>query len=142
MDIYLLVATLSLLVQVIALVLLTAGYVLKRRTKFRQHGLLMFSAVVLHAILAFAVMVPSFTIIAFTQTNLSLLIVSTVMVHTAFGIISLVLGIWIVGSWRLRASLAYCAPKKSIMRITFILWVIAILIGIIMYFSLYMPLMI
>jgi uncharacterized membrane protein YozB (DUF420 family) len=142
MDIYLLIATVSLLVQVIVLVLLITGYVLKRKTKFRQHGLLMFSAVAFHAILVFAVMVPSFSVITFTPTGLSLMIILSVVIHAVFGITALALGIWIVASWRLRKSIQYCAPKKLFMRTTFIAWIIAITIGIILYFSLYMPLMI
>lgn len=141
MDFYLLVATISLVIQLVVLVLLVTGHVLKRQKKFRQHGLLMLSAVVLHVIMILTVMLPAFSVIAFTPTSLSLMVVATAMVHGTLGIVTVLLGIWIVASWRLRTSLQYCAPKKIVMRTTFILWVITITIGIILYFSLYMPLM-
>lgn len=142
MNIYLLFATLSLLIQVIVLVLLITSYTFKRKQKFRQHGILMLSAVVLHASMILTIMVPSFSVIAFTATGLPITTVLTAIVHATFGTTPLVLGIWIVGSWRLRASLQFCSPKKKIMRATFILWLIAISIGIILYFTLYMPIMV
>ena len=139
MDIYLLFATLSFLIQVIVLVLLITSYMFKRKQKFRRHGILMLSAVVLHASMILTIMVPSFSVIAFTTTGLPMTTVLTAIVHATFGTTTLVLGVWIVGSWRLRASLQFCSPKKKFMRATFILWVTAITIGIILYFALYMP---
>lgn len=141
MDFYVLVATSSLLIQLVVLVLLVTGYGLKRQNKFRKHGFLMFTAVVLHVTTVLLIMVPSFSVIAFTPTGLSLMIILLAVVHAIFGITTLTLGIWIVASWRLRKSIQYCAPKKLVMRTTFVLWVITITIGIILYFSLYMPLM-
>ena len=53
-------ATASLIIQILVFGLLIYGYVLKKKLKFRQHGLTMLSAVILHAITIFGVMVPSF----------------------------------------------------------------------------------
>jgi uncharacterized membrane protein YozB (DUF420 family) len=139
MDIYLLFATLSFLTQVIVLVLLITSYMFKRKQKFRRHGILMLTAVILHASMILTIMVPSFNVIAFTTTGFPMTTVLTAIVHATFGTTTLVLGVWIVGSWRLRTSLQFCSPKKKFMRATFILWVTAITIGIILYFALYMP---
>jgi len=137
MDIYFLLATVSLVIQLVVLVLLVAGVGFKRQKKFRVHGLLMFVAVVLHLLTVLLIMAPSFSVIAFTPTGLSLTITLMSIVHGIFGIIALGLGIWLVASWRLRESLQFCAPKKMFMRATFSIWIIAIVIGIAVYFSLY-----
>ncbi len=141
MNIYLLFATLSFLIQVTVLVLLITSYMFKRKQKFRRHGILMLSAVILHASMILTIMVPSLSAITFTTTGLPMTTVLTAIVHATFGTTTLGLGVWIVGSWRLRTSLQFCSPKKKIMRATFILWVTAITIGIILYFALYMPIM-
>jgi len=76
MDYYQLIATTSLTIQLTVLALLIVGFTLQRQKKFRQHGLILFSAVVLHAILVFVIMIPSFGVIALTETGLSSLTVS------------------------------------------------------------------
>jgi uncharacterized membrane protein YozB (DUF420 family) len=53
--------------------------------------------------------------------------------HAAAGTITAILGVWIVGGWRLRQSLKFCAPKKKFMRATFILWLITLSLGVILY---------
>jgi uncharacterized membrane protein YozB (DUF420 family) len=142
MDFYLLVSTMTLVIQLIVFVLLIAGYTLKRRKSFRRHGFLMVSAVFLHLISVLIIMVPSFEVIAFTVTGLSGTVVALSIVHGVFGLTALVLGIWISASWRFRQGLQYCAPKKRLMLVTFAVWTIAILFGIMLYFILYMPLMV
>jgi uncharacterized membrane protein YozB (DUF420 family) len=142
MDYYQLVATINLIVQVAVLVLLMGGYWLKRIQKFRQHGITMLAAVILHIITVLAVMLPSFVLgvipLIFDGASFALAMVASF--HGIMGIIAAVLGVWIVTSWRLRASLQYCggsAPKKKLMRLTLILWVIALLLGILLYLHFY-----
>ncbi len=142
MDFYFWVATVTLAIQLFVLGLLIAGYVFKRQNKFRRHGLLMFTAVVLHIILVFVIMAPSLGVIVFTPTEISSATIGLAVVHAALGLITLILGVWIAATWRLRQSLQYCQPKKRIMRVTFILWIITIAVGATLYFSLYvLPLM-
>jgi hypothetical protein len=142
MDFYLLVSTLTLVIQLVVFALLIVGFTLKRRKSFLQHGFLMVSAVFLHLISVLIIMVPSFEAITFTVTALPVTIVALSIIHAVFGLTALVLGIWISASWRFRQGLQYCAPKKSLMLVTFVVWTIAILIGVALYFILYMPLMI
>jgi uncharacterized membrane protein YozB (DUF420 family) len=138
MDIYLLVATLSLAVQIIVLALLITAYWSMKKQKFRRHGIIMFSAVIVHLTLILGIMVPSFSIIAFTNTGLSSLKILLVTVHATFGAFAASLGVYIVASWRLRTSLKYCVPKKRIMLATFTTWLISISLGIIVYLTFYM----
>ena len=57
-----LIITASLIIQIIVLFLLIYGYFLKRKLKFRQHGITMATALVLHLSMVFYVMIPSFVL--------------------------------------------------------------------------------
>jgi uncharacterized membrane protein YozB (DUF420 family) len=134
MDYYPIAATISLILQIVVLVLLFAGVGLKGRKKFRQHGIVMLTAVVLHTIIILAWMVPSFSILSFSGSiNLADMIVVTILVHAFMGIAADLLGIWLVASWRLRADMKTCFAKKSLMRVTIILWLITLFLGIVLY---------
>jgi uncharacterized membrane protein YozB (DUF420 family) len=135
MDYYQLVATISLVVEVVVLVLLFGGYSLKRMKKFRQHGITMLTAVVLHTVMILAWMIPSFSSFFRSpgSTNLADIIVVTTLVHAFMGIATDILGIWLVASWRLQADMKTCFAKKRIMRVTLTLWLIALVLGIILY---------
>jgi uncharacterized membrane protein YozB (DUF420 family) len=141
MDYYLLISTSSLVFQLVILALLIVSVGLKQKKRFRPHGMLMAAAVVLHLISVLIVMIPSFEAIVFTVTGLSQTIVAFSVVHGVLGLVALVLGIWIVVAWRFRQSLQYCTPKKRIMDATFTSWIIALVLGIALYFILYLPLM-
>lgn len=132
MDYYQIAATISLIFQIAVLVLLFAGVGLKGRKKFRQHGIVMLTAVVLHTIIILAWMVPSFTL-SVPGSNLADIIVVTILVHAFTGIAADLLGIWLVASWRLRADMKTCFAKKSLMRVTITLWLITLFLGIVLY---------
>ena len=133
MDYYQIVATISLVLQIVVLVLLFAGVGLKGRKKFRQHGIVMLTAVVLHTIIILAWMVPSFSLSFSGSINFADMIVVTILVHAFMGIAADLLGIWLVASWRLRADMKTCFAKKSLMRVTMTLWLIALFLGIVLY---------
>jgi len=134
MNFYLLVASVSLAIQLGVLVLLIVGYQFKRHLRYRMHGIFMLSAVTLHLISIGAIMVPSF--IAITLEELPILIVTFASFHGITGLITAILGVWIVGGWRLRQSTQFCAPKKKFMLATIILWITTLSLGIIFYFIL------
>lgn len=135
MDYYQIAATISLILQIVVLVLLFAGVGLKGRKKFRQHGIVMLAAVVLHTIVILAWMVPSFsTLLSFPSSiNLADMIVVTILVHAFMGIAADLLGIWLVVSWRLRVDMKTCFTKKRLMRVTITLWLITLFLGIVLY---------
>jgi uncharacterized membrane protein YozB (DUF420 family) len=135
MQYFQIVATVSLAIQMTVLALLIGGYSLKRMKKYRQHGITMLTAVVLHITVILAWMIPSF--ISFFSApgsiNLADMIVLTTLVHAFMGIAAGLLGIWLVASWRLRKDMKTCFAKKNIMRVTITLWIIAVVLGIILY---------
>jgi len=136
-------AAVSLVLQIVILVLLFGSIGLKRRKKFRQHGMTMLLAVVLHTITILLVMIPSFVIgfIPYFLTNISDAVSIIAIVHGAMGILAEVLGIFIVTSWRLQKSLQYCAPRKKLMRVTLILWLTALFLGVLLYLRLYLTIL-
>jgi uncharacterized membrane protein YozB (DUF420 family) len=135
MDYYQLVATISLGIQIVVLVLLFAGIRLKITKKLRQHGITMLTAVVLHTIMILAWMMPSFS--GFfslpTSINFADIIVAAAFAHAFMGIAADILGIWLVSSWRLRIDLKTCFAKKGLMRLTLTLWLVALVLGIVLY---------
>jgi len=136
-------ATVSLVLQIVILVLLFGSVGLKGRKKYRQHGMTMFLAVVLHTITILLIMIPSFVsgFIPYFSTNISDAVSIIAIVHGAAGILAEVLGVWLVTFWRLRKSLQYCAPKKKLMRVTLILWLTALFLGVLLYLSLYLTIL-
>ncbi len=139
MSVYNLVATASFVLQIVVIVLLFGSLGLKAKKKFREHGIAMLIAIVPHTISIFAVIVTSFSFI--TSGGFSANISTLTYFHRISGIIAEVLGVWIIISWRLRTSLQYCAPKKNLMRITLISWLVALLLGILVYLHFYTALL-
>jgi uncharacterized membrane protein YozB (DUF420 family) len=127
-------ATLSLVIQLVVIGLLLGGVWLKVVKKFRQHGITMLAAVVLHAVMIFAWMIPSFSLfISPGSINLADTITVMILVHAFTGIAATVLGIWLVAAWRLQADMKTCFAKKRVMLVTITLWLMALVIGISLY---------
>jgi uncharacterized membrane protein YozB (DUF420 family) len=135
LDYYQFVATVSIVIQIIVFIMLIGGVWLKRRKKFRQHGIVMFAAILLHAVTIFAWMMPSFSRLFIYPGAISLedLLTVGIIIHALTGVIAIILGVWIVTSWRLRVDVKTCFAKKNVMRVTITLWIIAMAIGIILY---------
>ena len=110
---YALIATASLSIQIVVLFLLLYGYLLKRQLRFRQHGIAMFAAVVLHLAMVFAIMIPSFVLSIFPDFI-----------------------VWLVASWRFH-DVKGCFKKKRIMLTTMALWLVSLSFGIALYTILY-----
>jgi len=128
----------NLILEIIILTMLFAAFAMKRRGKFLKHGGIMLAGVVLN-ILSFAiVMGPAF--LSLGQNGLfdhpgRLYFVT--LVHAGLGGTALALGVFLVASWRLQASAQNCMRRRKIMRLTFVLWVLALILGILLYVLLY-----
>ena len=142
MDDYQLIATISLVIQIVVLVLLFASIWLKAKKKYRQHGIMMFTAVVLHTIVILAWMVPTFSSIFSYPIALNAFLIAPILVaifvHAFTGVAAVILGFWLVASWRLQVDVKACFAKKKAMRITLTLWLITMVLGIIMYLKITM----
>jgi hypothetical protein len=135
-----LVATVSLTIQIIVLFLLLYGYLLNRQRKFRQHGITMAAAVVLHLAMIFAIMIPSFVlgiIPGFIVPNISEMISVVSLIHAIGGALTIFLAVWLVTSWRFRG-LKNCFTKKWMMLGTMIIWLVTLFFGILLYAAFYL----
>ena len=130
-------ALISFIVQIIVLFLLVAGYSLKRKSKFRSHGLIMATAVVLHLITILTVMIPNFPI--FFSASIPLIDTLIGIIHGTLGSLGLILGIILVSAWQFKKDLTGCFKRKRIMLVTITIWISALVIGIIIFGIYYLP---
>ena len=138
MDYIVLLASLSLAVQIATLAIIISGYVLKRRMRFIAHGTLMLVAVVMQFFSFLLIMGPAFLILAeHGFVNRPLWISVVTLTHASLGGVALATGIWITASWHLQASVDNCIKKRKIMRYLIVIWIWALILGITLYTLLY-----
>lgn len=132
------IAQINLVFQVVIMLVLLLGYVLRRRSRLFSHGTVMLIAVMLNAISIFLVMGPSLLarLGAIQGSPFDGRSVAT-LVHAGLGSFVEVLGVWIVGSWHLRSSTQLCAKNRKIMKLTLVLWIMSITLGFLLYASIY-----
>jgi uncharacterized membrane protein YozB (DUF420 family) len=134
-----LITDLNLIVQIIAFILVLTALVYKAKGKFKIHGSIMGVAVILHFVTFIVAMGPSFVkSIDFFMTETSQLGVQTLWVHALTGVLSLVLGFFLVFAWITNASkIELCFRRKRIMDATIILWALSLVFGIATYLIFY-----
>ncbi len=128
-------STVSMIIQLVVLAILIIAIMLKNQKRFRQHGIAVLIAVVLHLVSIFAVMTPSFSgfFAAPELINYTDLFVILTIVHVITGILAAGLGVWLVAEWHLKTDIKTCFKNKRIMDITFVLWTVSIVLGIVLY---------
>jgi uncharacterized membrane protein YozB (DUF420 family) len=82
------------------------------------------------------VMLPSLLGLT-TVTEQTPFSISIVVAHACLGSATMALGLWLVGSWHLQSSIQGCTRRRRIMRLAFIAWLVALLLGVLLYMSLY-----
>jgi membrane-associated HD superfamily phosphohydrolase len=144
MNTVVLIGTSSLIFQIAVLFLLFYGYLAKRKLNYRKHGTVMATAVALHAITIFALMIPSFAIVVQPKYILAAppsLPSILGLIHGITGIFAFALGIWLVAAWRFR-DVGGCFKRKGFMWGTLAAWGFAMVFGIILFAAFYGPLLI
>ena len=96
-------------------------------------------AVILHILSFFLVMAPSFSqAYEYFTTVTSDAGVQTTWIHAIPGATAMILGILLVGLWALKpANIASCVRRKRLMDITFLLWLVSLVFGIVSYMLFY-----
>jgi uncharacterized membrane protein YozB (DUF420 family) len=123
--------------QVVIAVLLLVSIGIKQRRRYFLHGFTMLAGVILNLLSFVLIMFPS--LLRMEIINIQPLHAISIMTifHSALGLIVLILGIWLVAPWHLKSSPKECFKKKKLMRVTTTLWLIALLMGFILYYLLY-----
>jgi uncharacterized membrane protein YozB (DUF420 family) len=130
-------STISLGIQIVVLGLLLTAVFLKTQKKYKLHGTVMLSAVVLHIISILVVMVPSFGAFFSAPSSVDYANIFTILtlVHVSSGLLAALLGIWLVSSWHFQTNLQPCFGRKRFMDVTIVLWSLAIALGIVLYLA-------
>jgi uncharacterized membrane protein YozB (DUF420 family) len=131
------IAQANLVLQIVILAILVTAYILKRRGKFLAHGIMMLAAVILTASSIILVMAPSLLGLIHVYRNYTLTTLAVIVGHAVLGGIVETLGIWIVVFWHLRPPSQSCAAKRRTMRATFIVWLVTLFLGILLFILLY-----
>jgi uncharacterized membrane protein YozB (DUF420 family) len=132
---YLISPQANLVLQIIIFAILFVSFVLKMKHKYFLHGATMLTAVILNALSFLLVMGPRLSdlrqnvIVNYTFSRLSL----TTIAHAALGSIAEILAILIVATWHLQSGTKNCIKKKKVMRVTFLLWFVALALGFVLY---------
>jgi uncharacterized membrane protein YozB (DUF420 family) len=143
-DPIILIITTSLVVQIAAWFMLIYGYLLKRKQKYRQHGLIMAAALISHLMVIFLVMIPSFVysiLPDYIQTSPTEAVSIVGLIHGITGPLTAALGIWLVAAWHFNKDVASCFRRKKVMITTITLWMITLILGVILYSLLIGPLL-
>lgn len=130
----------TLLSQIALLLILIVGYKLIKDKKLKTHGLIMSIAVLLHTITIFMVMIPSFIIHFDTllKNAFSLGVIIT-WIHALAGITAELLGIVLIFEWKFQPPPKMtCIKRKWMMRPLFMLWTLALMLGIAFYMYYYL----
>ncbi len=110
----------------------------KFRRSYLRHGISMGLAVVLHTVSIFVVMVPSLLASGGLLGDLLNRLAFVVLSHAALGSFVEVLGLYLLSVLALnRGVTKSCFRNKMIMRVTFVLWVVELVVGVYVYFLLY-----
>jgi hypothetical protein len=128
------VGNVSLILQVVILFLLVLGLPLVKgiggKKNFVMHGYLTFLALVLHTILIFVVMIPSFSSELGQLGELSFLNGLNLWFHVILGTVAEILGFIVIGFWFSKplSNLA-CLRVKKLMLPLFVIWTFSLING-------------
>lgn len=128
------IAEMNLILHIIILVVLFVSLELKFMKRIFLHGATMLIALVLHVISFILVMWPSFRLFYPYGYNAFSFITVT---HAVLGGVTLILAIWLIASWHFQRSLKSCSRLKKAMLLVFVMWITALLLGILLYLYLY-----
>ncbi len=134
-----LITDLTLLIQIVAFILVFGALAYSSKRKYKVHGFIMGVAVLLHFITFVASMGPSFVVFfTFFVAETFQSGVEAIWVHVFSGVISLILGFFLVLSWIPNASsIKPCFRRKRMMFATLVLWAISLVFGIVAYIFFY-----
>ena len=115
--------------------LIVLSILLQKRRQFVWHGNTLLVVVMIPVLLTVSHMGPSFIRIVAEAIYSFNWVAVLGIIHGVTGIITLILGIWLVGFWVLAGAegTSFCAPRKKLMRRILMLWAITLGLGIAYY---------
>jgi uncharacterized membrane protein YozB (DUF420 family) len=127
-------STPNLIIQAVITVLLTIGVFHVKRRKLISHGYATLAAVILNALSVIIVMLPSvLRILTGASLNSFTLIV---IIHSILGAAAVIVGVYLMATWRLRTPGASCFRLRNYMRPLAIIWILSAALGAYVYYML------
>ncbi|MGQ9565092.1 MAG: DUF420 domain-containing protein [Candidatus Bathyarchaeales archaeon] len=130
-------ADVSLILQFVVLLFIFLAMKMEKKQNYKSHGWLMTVAVALHTVTIFVVMLPSLQSMRGIFENVYDRFALVAIIHSIFGSVAEILGLFLVGSWAFSRNLGDCFKKKQIMRVAVVSWLIGLVLGIYVYVMLY-----
>jgi hypothetical protein len=127
-------ANLVLLVSIVS-VMIGVSILLQRKRKFVWHGNVMLVVIMIATLMTVAHMGYGFVFVVKEAIESFNWVAFMGIVHGIIGLVTLSLGIWLVGMWSLGESseIRFCAPRKNLMWKILALWIVTLAIGIVYY---------
>ena len=132
------IAQINLLFQIVILVVVLSGLVLKKFRKLLLHGRMMFLGAILNLISFLTVMGPSLLSLGVSGTEQFSERSVIVLAHASTGSVALVVACLVTVRWRLKSSIDDCVKRKPVMRLVAVLWPVALVLGVLLYMILYL----
>ena len=134
-----LITDVNLMIQIVSFLIISVAIGYKIKKNYRIHGILMGIGVILHLLFFGVAMWPSFSgAFDFFTTSTFLLGVQTMWIHAIPGLITIILGLYVLVSWLLHVSdISGCFKKKRIMDVVLVSWLISLIFGIVTYLYFY-----
>ena len=118
--------------QSILLVVLFVSMAFRMKGNYFVHGIMMIVSLTIGWV-AFLMVIPSYMDSSFMQPYMSS--ASTFVVfslHTILGVAPLIFGTWLVALWRPKST-EFAAKSKRIWQLTVVFWVLAYVVGVLLY---------
>ncbi len=128
-------STINLYLQLVLLAGLTLGLMLAKRKRLAQHGWLMFGLVAADIASIIVAMAPVASIIMTRFSGTSYYPIT--MLHGILGAVVLLLSIRLLVAWRFKKPGESCFKLKGEMMRLYILWVAEAILGVAVYYQLY-----
>ena len=119
----------------VTVTLLVGRFTFARRRRIRAHGFAVTVAFVLHCISVAVIMVPSFAVSLSILANVLNPVFVITLVHLSIGAMVLVLALFLVLEWRFQAPNSTCYKRARLMRPLWLLWVLSLILGYLLYLS-------
>ena len=127
-------STPNLVVQAVITATLIVGVYYVKRRRIASHGYLTLAAVILNALSVLAVMLPSvLRILAGASFNSFTLLV---LAHSILGAAAVVVGVYLMATWRLRKPGESCFMLRNYMGPLAAIWILSAALGACVYFLL------
>jgi uncharacterized membrane protein YozB (DUF420 family) len=127
----------ALFIEVAVIVLLfVTRFAYARTKKLKMHGVTALVATALHAVTVLLVMVPSLLRSSnLLLNNFSSPAIILTWIHAPLGLVTLILGLYLVSEWRLRSPGPTCYKRAKLMRPLWVLWILSLVLGVLIYLA-------